>query len=613
MSVIHAPREPELDVRHGLFPAVLAVALLVLLVRLWYLQVVRSSELIERAQYYARASVETLAPRGLIVDRNGQLLAGVEPRVVVTARPAVVQASPWVLGKVAAMLGVDEQRLVDKVKDASFRPYLPAPIHVGASVEVATRIAESSAHLPGIEVSTQPMRLYSDSVALAHVLGYVWTPNGNDVKRLVEQGIKAAPYVGKLGVERVYERELMGALGAERFEVDLKRRPTRAVGRDSPVPGNRITLSIDGGLQKLAQQLLAGYRGSIVAIEPGTGEVLCLASSPSYDTKLFEGGIGSKDWLALNEDPGRPLINRAIASFHAPGSTFKIVTTLAAARAGVLDPNRSVFCAGYYEVGNRRSKCLGHHGRVTFQRAFTKSCNTYFCDLAVRTGKDMLVQTALDCGMGLRTGIDLVGEGRGVVPTDEWIARWRDPPRWYLGDTVNLGIGQGEISVTPLQMANLVALVANRGVQWRPHLVRAVQGPGATGVVREVPREAPRRIDVPDRAWNELIRAMNAVVDEGTAVAARIPGLSWGGKTGSAERRGQRLTDSWFVGFGPMSRPQIAVCVSVENVGHGSDFAAPIARAIVKRYVLGKSSAAASNTAAAASASNASGALPSAR
>lgn len=614
MSVIHAPREPELDARHGLFPALLLAAFLVLLIRLWYLQVVAAADLNERALYFQRVSVSQLAPRGLIYDRNGKVLAGVEPRVVITARPAVVRQNPWVVEKVASMLGADPEGLREKIDEAAWRPYLPTPIHIGASIEVATRIAEAGAHLPGIEVSTQPMRAYTDTLSLAHVLGYVWTPNGDDVKRLAEQEIKAAPYVGKLGVERVYERYLMGEPGSQRFEVDAKRRPTRTVGRDNPVPGERLTLSIDSDLQRLAHELLQGHRGSIVALDPRNGEVLCLASSPTYDAALFEGGISEKEWRKLNEDPGHPMINRAIGTYHAPGSTFKIVTTLAAMRAGVFDPNRTVYCAGYYQVGNRRSKCLGHHGAISFERAFEKSCNTYFSDLAMRAGKDVLRETALMCGLGARTGIDLIGETPGVVPTDEWLSRWRDPVRWYPGDTVNLAIGQGEVSVTALQMAFVASVVANRGVGYRPHLLRARQEPGNEGAVHEIVPELAHQVEgVPSEGWERLRRAMGRVISDGTARVAQIPGVAWGGKTGSAERRGQRMTDSWFVGMAPLDTPTICVCVSVENVGHGSDFAAPFARDIVKRYLFGKPASASPKAETEVSAAPASESLPSPR
>lgn len=613
MSVIHAPRGPEFDTRHVVFPIALALAFLVLLVRLWYLQVVLSAQLTEKALYSQRTSVSQLAPRGLIVDRSEVEVAGLEPRVVITARPGVVLQNAWVLEKLASMLGVETGRLLDKAREGAWRPYLPTPIHVGATIEVATRVAESGQHLPGIEVTTMPMRVYPDTEAFTHVLGYVWTPNGNDVKRLTEQGLKAASYVGKIGIERIYEKQLMGTPGTEEFEFNAKRRPARSVGRNSPVPGDRLILGIDSELQREAFRLLKGYRGAIVAIDPRNGEVLCLASAPTYDSKPFEGGISTKDWKALNEDPDKPLINRAIASSYAPGSTFKIVTTLAAMRAGIFDPNRTFLCKGYYAVGNRKSKCLGHHGAIAFHRAFEKSCNSYFSDLGMRAGKDMLRDTAIECGLGKRAGIDLVGESTGIVPTDEWLARWRSPVRWYSGDTVNLSIGQGELSTTPLQMAQLAALVANRGIGYRPHIARAFRAPSADEAEQPIVPEISHRLDVSGSNWDQLLRAMTSVIETGTASVARIPGIAWGGKTGSAERRGQSMTDSWFVGFAPADNPRIAICVSVEGVGHGSDFAAPFARDVVRSYLLRKPTATVVSPAAEVSASAASADRPRAR
>lgn len=583
MSVIHAPKQPELTLRHLVFPFVMAAAFGALLLRLWFLQVVKAEELAERAEHFRRSSVSKLAPRGLIYDRKNVLLAGVEPKIVITAKPSEVAANPWVLAKLAKMLDVPVKKLEDKVRDSSFRPHLPTPIHVGASIQAATRIAESGPHLPGIGVETQPMRFYPDSRSFAHLMGYVWVPSEKDVERMTEFELKPADYVGKDGIEYVYERELMGRQGADRFDVDAFRRPTKLVGRDNAVPGKQLVLTIDNDLQQTAIELLGKFKGSIVAIDPRNGEVLCLASNPVYDLKLFQGGISPADWKSLNNDPTIPLFNRATQSAYAPGSTFKIVTTLAAARTGIFDPNRTVFCAGGYQVGRRFVKCLGRHGSISFRRAFAKSCNTYFIDLGIRAGERSLKQTALDMGLGVRSGIDLRSESKGILPTDEWLQRWRKDPKWYLGDQANLSIGQGEIATTPIQMANVAAMVASNGRRYRPHLVREIRD--AEGTVEKTEPEVMNTLERSATVWTALRDAMNAVVDEGTAQVARIPGVSWGGKTGSAEHRRGKETHSWFVGVAPADNPQIAICVFVEAAGHGSDVAAPIARDIVRAYL----------------------------
>ncbi len=588
MSVIHTEQEKQLDARLLIFPSVMALALGIMFVRLWYLQVVQAPILTERALTFQFTSVAKLAPRGVIVDRRGELLAGVRPQIIVTAKPGIVRKHPEVLQRLAEMVGVPIKKLQEKVGAAAFRPYLPSAIFVGASIEVATRIAESEDELPGLGVETQPMRFYPDTVNLSHILGYVWTPTDKDVKRLAKQGRKPAEYVGKSGIEHEYELELMGKPGSERMEVDARRRPIRSVSQDNALPGDKLVLSLDSSLQKLALEKLAGSRGAIVALDPRSGEVLCLASSPTFDASIFQHGISSSDWDKLENDPAHPQINRAIYASYAPGSTFKIVTTLASMEEGKFSPTETIFCPGYYQVGNKKFKCLGHHGAISFERALAKSCNTYFSTLGVRAGVAALRRVCEQVGLGHRTGIDLLGEGRGIVPTQAWIKRWRKPARWYPGDTVNLSVGQGEISVTPLQMACLVALVANRGASYKPHLVRAIFHAGQDQGPQYIKPVESAKINISDADWTTLQQAMVSVVEGGTADVARIPGLQWGGKTGSAENRRNAETHSWFVGIAPMTSPKIVVCVVVENAGHGSDVAAPIAREIVRHYLTGR-------------------------
>ena len=587
MSVIHAPQKREVDLREIVPLILVGVALLVMFVRLWYLQVVQADELADKARALRTNSVSRIAPRGLIFDRNGTMVAGIKPEIVVTAVPGKVNRNKWVIDKLSEMLATPADKLWDKIEQSNWRPHLPTPIFVGVPIEVAARIVENSDSLPGIGVESQPMRYYPDTVSLCHLLGYVWTPSDRDVEYLKTLSIKPADYVGKNGLERIYEGDLMGTPGEETLEFDAKRRPLRVIGRDAPVPGNRLVLGIDLKLQQKAEKLLEGHKGAAVAIDPTNGEVLCLVSTPGFDASVFQRGISTENWDALQNDEGHPLINRAIGSRYSPGSTFKIVVAIAAMRAGVFSMTRPEFCPGYIQVGNARPKCLGVHGSITFHNAFMRSCNTYFANLARRVGPDILRETAEMLGIGRKTGIDLPSENRGLVPTDEWLASRKPPRQWFPGNTVNLGIGQGEIAATPLQMACVAALVANEGVSYKPHIVRSRQKPGAESVVERVPPEILAKIDAPATFWRELKSAMTAVIESGTARgAAKIPGLVWGGKTGSAEHRKRELTHSWFVGVAPLdSTPKISVCVLVEAAGHGNTVAAPIAREIVKAYL----------------------------
>lgn len=561
--------------------------LVIIFLRLWYLQVVRADELRDRAVTLRTTSVSRLAPRGLVYDRNGKLIAGIKPQIVLTAKPGLVLQNEWVLDKIAAMLDTSKEKLLEKVKDNSFRPYIAAPIFVGVSIEQATKIAEAGQHLPGIGVEYIPMRTYYDTTHYSHVMGYVWTPSEKDVNRLEGMGLKAPSYVGKNGIEHEYEADLMGVPGLERMEVDAKRRPQRVVGRDNAVPGTKLLLSIDDDLQKMAHEQLRGKRGAVVALDPNTGEVLCLVSAPTFDTKLFEGGIAKKDWDKLLNDPDKPLYNRAVLSHYSPGSTFKIVDAIAAAQRGMFNPSQHTVCNGYYKVGNRISKCLGHHGAVSFDRAFTVSCNTYFSDLGMRIGPEALKQTALELGLGADTGIDLPSEDEGVVPTLEWLEK--RGLRWYPGDTVNLSIGQGAMAATPLQMACVAALVANNGVSYKPHLVHARIRPGADREPAVVTPEVLAKVDLPGSFWRQLKDAMTHVMQSGTGRGIPpIPGVTWGGKTGSAEHASNALTHSWFVGIAPIDQPKIVVAVIVEAAGHGSTVAAPLARNVIAKYLLPK-------------------------
>jgi len=530
MSVIHAPKRPTIDARTLTFPIALGLALATIFLRLWYIQVVKAPELSDKAAFFRNTSIPREAPRGLIFDRNGVVLAGVQSHFVLTAVPAEVKKNPWVIAKVAGMLGVSPIKLRDKVKEGEWRPYLPTTINVGIPIEVATRIAEAAGDLPGIGVESDPMRYYPDSKSFSHILGYVWTPSEADEKRAAQDHYKLAGFVGKQGLEYVYEQRLMGVPGADHLEVDAKRKPTRIVGRDNPIPGDQLILSIDADLQKFALDQLGQRVGAAVAIDPRTGEVLCLASSPTYDAGLFEGGISQADWNKLQTDPDKPLFNRATKAAYAPGSTFKIITSLAAQEKGEFDPSWTYDCPGYFLVGKRKSRCEGVHGSISYHDALMKSCNTYFSALAMKVGPDAIRDEAVACGLDAKTGIDLPTETRGLIATDDWMKA--HSRHWYSGDTVNLGIGQGYTAVSPLQMANLVALVANQGTQYKPHMVKAIRHPD--GSLAPVEPEITHQVKATDFFWGELRQAMTDVVESGTAHKAKIDGIKWGGKTGSA-------------------------------------------------------------------------------
>ncbi len=588
MSVIHQPRKPELDVRVLLFPSILFVLLGIIFLRLWFFQVVKAQSLAEKALSINQTNVPELAPRGLIFDRNGVMLAGVKPQWVVTAVPRAVDKNPEVLEKVAKILGADAKKLATKMEQGRWKPWVPAPIHIGANTQTASILAERSDEFPGIDVRSQPMRYYTDPTSFSHLMGYVWVPSEKDVKRIREFGKEPADYVGRGGIEEFYEKNLMGEAGEIRMEQDAKRRPTKVLGRDIPVAGDQLILSLDKNLQQEAMKLLAGRKGAVVAVDPKTGEILCMASTPSFDLRLFKNGISQSEYNQINNNPAKPFMNRPIQLKYAPGSTFKIVTAIAAMEQGVFDPNRPEYCSGGIQVGNKKIKCMGVHGSITFHRAMAKSCNAYFISLALKSKRAGMIEAAEGVGIYQKSGMDLPpgAERRGDIATERYMAKYYPKHRWALGDTANLGIGQGVLAVTPIQMANVAALVANNGTSYRPHLVRGIRHPADPSQVSKVTPEAIHQIEASPAFWSAMKSALVDVIEAGTAGRARIPGIRWGGKTGSAEEKKNRKTHSWFVGFAPYDNPKIAICVLLEEAGHGGDVAAPIARGVVERYLL---------------------------
>lgn len=585
MSVIHAPEDRPVELRTLIAPGILGLVLAGYFGRLWFLQVASSDDLRELADRSGEVRVSKLAPRGKIVDRNGLVIGGVRPTAVVTAVPRVALKDAKVIQKVAALLGIEPALLKKAIKDVTYAGDVAVPVYVGADLAAATSIAEMADDLPGFGVETQSMRFYASPFETGHIMGYVRTPGEKDVERLKAMGVQPAAYVGITGFEKQYETLLMGTPGSERVAVDARRQRLRSMGTDEPVPGSTAVLSLDLKLQTLANELLKGRRGSVVALDPRNGEVLCLASSPTYDSSKFLKGISQDDYDALQNDPSKPLFFRATGAVYPPGSTFKIVTTAAAWLTDKFSLSSTTFCPGYVQVGNRKIACLSRHGSVAYDVAFTKSCNTYFGHLATVVGRDALLKACDAFGLGKKTGLDIPGERKGTVPTEEWWAKHRER-RWSLGDTVNFGIGQGELAVTPLQMANVVAMVANRGRTYAPHLLKATVGPGEGAVSQPYEPQLSGTLEARPDQWDALTRAMFHVVQSGTARNASITGLDWGGKTGSAENRKDHETHSWFVGMAPIEAPEIVLCIMVENAGHGSEVAAPIAKQIVQYWLI---------------------------
>lgn len=593
MSVIHAPEENRFDTRQWIIPGVLAVMFGVFALRLWYLQVVLADDLREQAQRSGQVTSATLAPRGRIVDRNNVMLADVQPTLVVQIAPETVDRymkhrDPAkrrdLLQELSVILQVPRDRLRRTMIKFNRRASIPSPVYVGASVQQAVRLAEAQDAIPSLEVVRLSMRRYAETYALSHIMGWVAAPTERDEARLQLAGITPADYVGRDGIEQYYEQALMGTPGRILLGLDSKGRPSREIpGSEEPQPGDTLVLSLDIRLQRLAQELLKGKRGSVIALDPRNGDVLAMVSSPAYDTKMFEGGLTQAESDALHKSESRPLLKRAIAGRYPPGSTMKVVTTIAAALNGTFNPREVIYCPGYLTMGNRRVRCENHPpGAMTFENAMARSCNTFFGRMAQRLGEEGLQHGCHECGLGEPTGVDLAGESGGRVPDDATIQRLHGRP-WSIGDSNNVGIGQGDLEVTPLQMAQVAALVANSGRMYPPRLLRA-RGEGSTGPIQVLTPGEAHTVNLDASFWSTLRSSMRAVVSYGTGRRSAQANAVVAGKTGSAQNSMSRKPHAWYIGFAPYDNPTIAFAVVVEAAGHGGEVAAPIAGELLRAY-----------------------------
>ncbi len=585
MPAFHTPSETPLELRQLIVPLVILGAIAIFVTRLWQLQIVQGEQYRAKARRAGEIQINTLAPRGEIYDRQGRLLAGVKSAWVVRATPAEVKKHPESLVHAGRILGMSPVDIQDKLNSAEIKS-LPADVLIDATAAQAIKIAEQPSLVPGFDVQVRSIRKIVQSFAVTHVLGYVGRPSEGIVKDLKEHGIKPAEYVGRDGLEKIYEADLMGKEGASRMAVDSRGRPVQQMSSQAPIPGDRLFLSLDLDLQEEALKLLGTRKGAVAALDPETGDVLAFVSSPTYDLSLFEGGISRAKFKQLQDDPRKPFQRRPSQGLYSPGSTFKIVTALAAARKGMLR-GHSEYCPGYKKVGNRTVKCQNHSPGVTqnFASAFRTSCNTYFIDLALEVGPQALAEASHDLGLGEKTGIDLPSEWGGVIPDGSQVKEMGGKVRpWYQGDTANMGIGQGSTLVTPLQMAQLMMRVAREGAAPIPRLVRARQTT-EQAEPELLPVQLSSDLTAPPEYWSMLRQAMGTVVASGTARKAQIPGVVWGGKTGSTEHSSSSKTHSWFVGMAPLDKPKIVIAVLAEEAGHGGDIAAPIAAGVVRRYL----------------------------
>ncbi|MEI2415276.1 penicillin-binding protein 2 [Orrella sp. JC864] len=571
--------------------------------RLWQLQVERHEGLAARADRNRIAVVPIPPRRGEIVDRNGEVLARNYRTYTLEVVPA--QAGPLdelfkTLPQLVHISPADERRFRRRVAESS--RYASVVLRNNLNETEASWFAAHAFRFPGVELKARWVREYPQGPVAAHVVGYIGRISESDLETLEASGqlgnYRGTDVIGKKGLEKTWEHVLHGRTGLEEVEVTARGRPVRTLRRIDPQPGANLVLSLDLGLQRVAEEAFAGQRGALVAIEPATGDVLAFVSQPSFDPNLFIDGIDVENWKLLNESPDHPLINRPLYGTYPIGSTYKPFVALAALELGKRRAHERFYDPGYYEFGGQRFRNAGSvaYGMTDMNRALVVSSDTYFYSLGPEIGVDALHDFMKPFGFGQLTGIDLEGERRGILPSREWkrsAYKDREQQRWYAGETISVAVGQGYNSFTLLQLAQATAVLANDGVYMKPHLVRGVQDP-LNGSIEPTVSEPSYRIPLKQENVDLIKRALNDVVKVGTARRAFLGApYNVAGKTGTAQvyslRGGQyraneideRLRDhALFMSFAPAEKPSIAIALIVENGGWGGSVAAPVARKV---------------------------------
>ncbi len=583
----------------------------ILLARFTWLQVVQRDHFYTLAEANRISVVPVVPNRGLILDRNGQVLAANYSAYTLEVTPSKVADLDRAIDELDQVIEVAprDRRRFKRLQEES-KNFESLPIRTRLTEEEVARFAVNRYRFPGFEIKARLFRSYPQGEVASHAIGYIGRINEADVKRIETAGLitnyKGTDHIGKLGIEGAYERELHGVTGSERVEIDAGGRAIRALSRSEPLSGNNLLVTLDLELQKVAEAAFQDYRGALVALDPKTGEVLALVSKPGFDPNLFVDGIDPQNWDALNNSPARPLNNRALRGQYPPGSTIKPFMALAALEYRKRTPEFSIADPGFYTlpgVAHRyRDWKKEGHGVVNLHRSIVVSCDTYYYQLAVDLGIDAIHDYLARFGLGAKTGIDIEGELSGLAPSQAW--KWsRFRQRWYTGDTVSIGIGQGYMLATPMQLAAMTATLANGGTPVHPRLLKAVQNAKTLEVT---PVETVRGEPVAIRPEHlELVRsAMIGVTSAGgTAVKAGLnAGYTIAGKTGTAQVIGMKQDQKYdasklreehrdhalFIAFAPAEDPKLAMALLVENGGSGSGTAAPIAREVFDFYLLGK-------------------------
>jgi penicillin-binding protein 2 len=566
---------------------------LVYSIRLFSIQVLSGELYRSLAQNIARRTTVIPAQRGEIYDRNfNQPLVLNTDSFAVSITPAEVPQGTMteLFDRVAAILGISRDQIERKIPSQYYYLYQPVEVAVNVSFNTIAMLAENVDTLPGVSWQSKPMRNYIDSGSLSHIIGYVGDITRDELTMLYNQGYQQGDMIGKAGIERQYDALLRGKEGWETRTVDVRGRRVAADmnnSRESPVMGKNLVLTIDRSVQTLVEKALGKRIGAAVVLRPSTGEVLAMVSYPWYDPNIFSRSPGA-EYQALINDPNKPFLNRAIQSSYPPASTFKIVMTTGILAENAFSPDQTIDCLGEITYGDRLWRChirKPGHGRLNLQQAMAQSCDIYYWVVGRDyLGVERIVSYAQEYGFGEVSGIDLPGEISGFIPTPQWKDR-RFHERWLGGDTMNMSIGQGYTLVTPIQMANMVAMVVNDGVIYEPHLLQEVRDPISGAVEQNVVPRVLHKSDISPEIFKTVRRDMRGVISQGTArFPLNIKSVEIAGKTGTGEVGFQDKWHSWFTAYAPYEtdnpEEQVVVSLIVEAVNDW-EWWAPYASAII--------------------------------
>lgn len=585
----HPSDRRALLLRARLFGVFILLLFAALVSRLYYLQIVHGEDFRSAADANEARLIRERAPRGTIVDINGNVLAANRSRYAVYATPDILK-NPTVLSRVAALLHEKPEDIQDSIHQLQQNPYDPLRIALDVPMSTITQIEENRPFLPGVNTQPEPIRYYPHGMLAAHLLGTMGRINEEEFEKRKGAGYFNDDFIGKTGVEDEYEKYLHGTAGGKRVQIDARGRLVKTVGMQAPVSGDTVVLSLDEKLQAAAEKVFADlkFTGAAVAINPQTGAVLAMVSKPGFDPNEFASGIKPQDWKPLNGDPTHPLINRAVDAMYPPGSTFKPIVAAAGLQTKAITVHSTAFCNGAYYLGKARFGCWQRHGEVDFYDAMAKSCDVFFYIAGQAIGPERMSTFAKAFGLAQHTGIDLPDEKIGSIPSPEWKAKkyarlGSDYSQWFGGDTLHMAIGQGYVLATPLQMARVCAAVANGGDVLQPYVVQRVVDQNGK-VVLENTRRVLRHVPVSPENMQEVRKAMRFTVTDGTGASVNFPSVAVAAKTGSAQVHGDPRTHGWFICFAPYDHPTIAVASVVEFGGHGASSAGRVARAILETY-----------------------------